>query len=169
MDLFSQLLVAALLWGPAVYGAVLVHEVGHAVALRRLGYDARIRVYARQHGEGLHGTVCGVPITLGRHLFVGSSSCGARLAGRGLLMPMPNSDALVFAAGGPIADALMLLLALALTWASGLPVIGVCMMIVPMLSLLVNLIPVEDRDGAEILRCWRRRAAWQALPATHTR
>lgn len=164
MDLVSQLLLAAVLWAPAVYGCVLGHELGHAVVARWLGVEVHVRVYANDRDDGWQIRGFGVTVTLGRSLRSGESFCGTRSDARRPHIPMSNGEELAFALGGPVADVLLLGALLAGTFLCGALTLGGVLCTVPILSLLVNLAPVDDRDGRCAIDCLRRRRAWRALP-----
>jgi len=157
-------LVALLIWIPAVFLSILVHELGHAFTMRACGRPARVVLYL---GGGL--TVpeavswgyrqADVSLTINQEIAVSLAGPAAGFALAALLL------AGVVASGDSVG--LTFLFGLLPYPAPRLPVGGVAELVVDTLLWvnifwgLINLMPVFPLDGGQVARyAWLKRDPW---------
>lgn len=142
------------LWIAAVFGSILIHELGHAVAMRHFGLDAAIVLY---HFGGLaiprsgRGYMASAAARPAGQMMISIAGPAAQLAAAGLVLAVvvaSGHEALLLRAFGdfwpmPTADPLpSVSLDMAVTF-----------FIVPSVFwALINLLPVYPLDGGQIAR-----------------
>ncbi len=149
-------LIGVLVWVPAVFLSILIHELGHALAMRRFGQVPQITLH---YGGGLTsaepfwwgGRPVSVPLTPGQDVLIALAGPGAGFALAALIL------GIVAAAGGSI-SATMLLGVLPLP-AATLPTgswladwIVATFLWINIFWGLINLLPVFPLDGGNIAR-----------------
>jgi Zn-dependent protease len=149
-------LIGVLVWVPAVFLSILVHELGHALAMRRFGQVPQITLH---YGGGLTtaepfwwgGRPVSVPLTPGQEVLIALAGPGAGFALAALVL------GIVAAAGGTV-SATMLLGVLPLPSAT-LPAGGwlfdwivATFLWINIFWGVINLLPVFPLDGGNIAR-----------------
>jgi Zn-dependent protease len=149
-------LIGVVVWVPAVFLSILIHEIGHALAMRRFGQVPQITLH---YGGGLTtaepfwwgGRPVSVPLTPGQDVLIALAGPGAGFALAALVL------GIVAAAGGTV-SATMLLGVLPLP-AATLPAGGwlfdwivATFLWINIFWGVINLLPVFPLDGGNIAR-----------------